>query len=89
MLLDYGTGVNELPGHKFRRTALQAACEQDTRPTKTNVIDFLLDRGADVIAEAGLHCGVTALQAAAITGDIKMVEFLISKGVDVNAMAFF
>lgn len=89
MLLDYGTDVNELPGHRFGRTALQAACERPIGPVKTALINFLLDRGANVNAEAGLRCGVTALQAAAITGDIKTVELLISKGADVNAMASF
>lgn len=89
MLLEYGTGVNEPPGDRFGRTTLQAACERSIGPDKTALINFLLDRGSDVNAEAGLLCGVTALQAAAITGDIKIVELLISKGADVNAMASF
>ncbi len=53
------------------------------------LVNFLLDHGADVNAEAGLRCGVTALQAAAIKGDLELVELLISRGADVNAMASF
>ncbi|KAK5652301.1 hypothetical protein OQA88_10649 [Cercophora sp. LCS_1] len=87
MLLEYGTDANELPGHRFGRTALQAACLRDPDPAKMDLVNYLLDRGADVNAEAGLCCGATALQAAAIKGDIRLVELLISKCADVNGMA--
>lgn len=48
------------------------------------VVNFLLQRHADVHAEAGFSYGVTALQAAAITGDLMVAKLLISNGADVN-----
>lgn len=49
------------------------------------LIDFLLDVGADIHALAGEVRGVTALQGAAIRGHMKIALKFLEAGADVNA----
>jgi ankyrin repeat protein len=45
----------------------------------------LLEKGADVNAPACEYFGVTALQAAAIQGYVRIAQMLITQGADVGA----
>ncbi|GAB1317713.1 hypothetical protein MFIFM68171_07923 [Madurella fahalii] len=89
MLLDHGADVNEAPGYKYGRTALQAAALLKPGPAKMTLIHLLLDRGANINADAAVQCGVTALQGAAVAGDLTLAELLIGRGADVNAWPSF
>ncbi|KAK5943024.1 hypothetical protein PMZ80_004029 [Knufia obscura] len=81
-LIHCGADVN-LAGVSFRRTALQAACENG----HLDIITILLNHHADVSAPAASDCGVTALQAAAIRGYMKICQILIGCGARVSAPA--
>jgi ankyrin repeat protein len=48
-----------------------------------HMVRFLLENGADVTLQGG-PCG-TALQAASLSGNVKVVRVLIHEGADVNA----
>ncbi|KAH6620968.1 ankyrin repeat-containing domain protein [Chaetomium sp. MPI-SDFR-AT-0129] len=85
ILLDHGADVNEAPGYYRGRTTLQAASLLPPGPTKTALIDFLLERNANINADASIHHGITALQGAAIAGDFVLAKLLITHGADVNA----
>jgi ankyrin repeat protein len=86
MLLDYGADVNEAAAEFFGRTALQAAALLRPGPKKMAIVNLLLERSADINADpAAEEGGVTALQAAAIAGDLMLAELFISHGADVNA----
>ncbi|KAK4457279.1 ankyrin repeat-containing domain protein [Cladorrhinum samala] len=79
------SSVNEPAAHNLGRTALQAAACKRPSPKKAAMVDLLLSRGADIHAKAGLISGITALQGAAIAGDLKLAERFLSLGADVNA----
>lgn len=64
-------------------TALQAAVATQN----ADLIQILLDSGADVNAPAGTVYRRTALQAAAEDRNTKILELLLSHGADVNAPA--
>jgi ankyrin repeat protein len=49
------------------------------------ITEILLRKGADVNAPAGVYCGRTALQAAAIHSDTTVLSILLRHGADVNA----
>lgn len=89
-LLSLGADVNAPPSKiidlgdgeaSFPRTAFQAAVETG----ETEMIELLLDAGADVHAAPGYDSGATALQLAAGNGYIGIVRRLIALGADVNA----
>ncbi|EDU43191.1 ankyrin repeat domain containing protein [Pyrenophora tritici-repentis Pt-1C-BFP] len=61
------------------RNALQAASERG----HTEIVKLLLDKGADVNAQGGLHGN--ALQAASERGHAEVVKLLLDNGADVNA----
>ncbi|KAH6664265.1 ankyrin repeat-containing domain protein, partial [Halenospora varia] len=83
--LKAGADVNEL-GHGPRaRTSLQAAAElQDT-----NLIQMLIENGANVNAPAGGYGGRTALQAICSlrSPNADLVKLLLENGANVNAPA--
>jgi hypothetical protein len=54
---------------------------------KREIVSLLLDRGAEVNAAPAWKFGLTALQAAALVGDLPLVKLLVSRGADVNAPA--
>ncbi|KAF8852310.1 ankyrin [Acephala macrosclerotiorum] len=87
MLLDRGADVNEAPGYRFGRTALQAATSSEN--LNMELVQFLLDKGAHVNAKPAVHGGITALQGAAISGDIMLAKLLLGKGAEVNAAPSF
>ncbi|KAJ1323080.1 ankyrin repeat domain-containing protein 50 [Microdochium nivale] len=71
------TGIDALGG--YYGNALQAASYARNK----NIVQLLLDAGADVNAQGG-ECG-NALQAASHTGDKDIVQLLLDAGADVNA----
>lgn len=75
-IIDLGDGEVLLP-----RTAFQAAVETG----EVEMIELLLDAGADIHAESGYNSGATALQLAAGNGYIGIARRLIALGADVNA----
>lgn len=83
MLLDRGADINEAPGYRFGRTALQAATSNEKPDME--LVQFLLENGAHVNAKPAVHGGITALQGAAISGDIMVAKLLLDKGAEVNA----
>ncbi|RAK85511.1 ankyrin [Aspergillus costaricaensis CBS 115574] len=73
--------VNRPASSQYRRTALQAAVEDGN----VQLVDMLLDAGADPNQCAAEFKGGTALQFAAIKGYIGIARKLLAKGADVNA----
>jgi ankyrin repeat protein len=49
-----------------------------------DLLKYLVDKGADVNAPAGVCGGITAIQGAAIAGNIPVIQFLLGKGAEVN-----
>jgi ankyrin repeat protein len=89
LLLEKGADVNALaenhvsaPAGNYYGTALQAAAARG----HDQIVQRLLEKGADVNAPAGDDYG-TALQAAAARGHDQIVQRLLEKGADVNAPA--
>jgi ankyrin repeat protein len=83
MLVDRGADINEAPGYRFGRTALQAATSREN--PEMELVQFLLEKGAHVNAKPAVYGGITALQGAAISGDIILAKLLLDKGAEVNA----
>ena len=81
VLLQRGARVNETTAHG--ETVLQIA----TRWSKINMIQTLIDAGANLNVPAGPRCGRTALQNATEMGSLEIVRLLLSQGADVNAPA--
>ncbi len=79
-LFSAGARVNAVHGKKGH-TALSAAVEQGDR----NLIQFLLDQGADVNG-AGLH-GETALMTAASLSRLELLQLLLEQGARIEAMS--
>ncbi|KAF4340615.1 hypothetical protein FBEOM_5461 [Fusarium beomiforme] len=78
-LLEAGAGVDFR--HPATATALQFACGLSVRDQrKSELIQILLMRGANINALPRENAGRTALQAAAESGDYYLLKFLLSKG---------
>ncbi|RAH53365.1 ankyrin [Aspergillus piperis CBS 112811] len=73
--------VNRPASSQYGRTALQDAVEEGN----VQIVDMLLDAGADPNQCAAEFWGGTALQFAAIKGYIGIARKLLVKGADVNA----
>lgn len=78
MLLDYGYDVNATGIRGITAILLALKGKHDE-----GVIKFLLDHGADVTAV--LNDSETTLHIAADYGNVKVVQLLLNKGVDINA----
>jgi ankyrin repeat protein len=78
LLLDRGVAINAVGK---RLSPLQAAASLKT----LDLVQYLLDRGADINTPACGHTGRTALQAACHSGNFDMVTFLLANKADVNA----
>ncbi|KAF9767898.1 hypothetical protein IL306_014867 [Fusarium sp. DS 682] len=95
LLVAYGAVINEAAGHEFGRTALQAAISghaihaDEGRVPNIELVEYLLEQGADINAAPAICGGITALQGAAIQGDITIARLLLLKGADVNASPAF
>jgi ankyrin repeat protein len=84
LLHEAGANLNDKAELGALRTPLQLAVEK----RHTEVIDYLLDNGADVNAAPCIRGGATAIQLAAIKGNVGLAERLISDyGADFNAPA--
>lgn len=64
------------------RTSLQFASEKGN----LNIINQLMEAGADINAPPVYYCGVTCLQAAISRGYIGIVRVLLHRGAKVNAL---
>ncbi|KAH8592686.1 ankyrin repeat-containing domain protein [Bisporella sp. PMI_857] len=84
LLLDYGVDVNA-PAYDYHvgGTALQIA----VRIGAINLIQFLLNAGANVNAPAGNSSKRTVLQEAVKANDVGLVRFLLENHADVNSPA--
>ncbi|CZS99185.1 uncharacterized protein RAG0_07635 [Rhynchosporium agropyri] len=72
---DSGADINICAALLRGRTSLQAAVES----RHTELIQFLIEEGADPDSPAGGYFGVTALQAAGYNGDKSCIIMLLSK----------
>ena len=79
LLLAKGALVNATNVAGFTIPPLEWAISSDN----TELVEFLLDHGAD--AKAKSDVGSTPLHTAADRGDLEIAEMLIAHGVDVNA----
>ncbi|KAI1648270.1 uncharacterized protein F4817DRAFT_334451 [Daldinia loculata] len=86
-LLDAGCDPNELVASYFIRSERSFNITPLIRAIKAgnkNLVQFLLDRGADVNKAATHGVKQTPLQAAAKCADLDMTELLLRNGADVN-----
>jgi ankyrin repeat protein len=90
LLLQNGAAVNCPARNSCGVTPLQAICglkaefPQD-REKKLRIINLLLDYGAHVNGAPAWNLGLSALQSAAMVGDVQVADLLRSRGADVNA----
>ncbi|KAM7187800.1 ankyrin, partial [Rhypophila sp. PSN 637] len=80
LLICYGACVN-LPATCIPRTPRQKAAEVGD----IDVVQFLIDRRADINARPAIEWGITAVQLAAMSGWAGIVDLLLRKGAHVNA----
>jgi len=80
VLLQYGVNLNT-SFDNLSHTPLQIAA----RDGNTEIVDLLLEHGADVNSPPAKHYGATALQFAAIEGLLGIAFLLLENGADVNA----
>ncbi|KAI1329331.1 ankyrin [Xylariaceae sp. FL0255] len=88
LLLSYGADINAPAFPLKGRTALQAACGNESGIKATlSLVEFLLDNGADVNAPGAKYHGMTALQFSISSGSMRMFCYLLDAGADVNIAA--
>lgn len=95
-ILKYGYKVNTVSSdsmHGYNETPLTAAIRAvapnqsfaaDVRPNRFDVVSLMLQFGADVTEPNGN--GETPLHVAAAKGDVAIVEELLKRGADINAV---
>ena len=76
-LLDSGANIDQ-KGQYYRYTPLQWAAWSG----HTDIVQLLIEKGADVNAESGYVFGHTPLHAAAYRGHVEIVEILLENGAD-------
>ncbi|RWA07075.1 hypothetical protein EKO27_g8041 [Xylaria grammica] len=93
-LIQAGADVNasdrhlyDLPSMDIRKRHLcnRSPIQTAVRWGKTDIIHYLVQAGANVNSPPARWRGATALQLAAINGDLGLARYLISKGAQVNA----
>lgn len=80
-------GPSHPPFGKEARCALAAAANVDLTDEHSRVLEYLLDKGADVnfqMPSAVADCGSNPLSEAVYYKNIPLMEFLIKHGADVN-----
>ena len=77
LLVSRGANVN---GGLFQPTI-----HAGIRSWSTEIVEFLIQHGADVNAKDEWGRGYTPLQRAALTGQTEMVKLLLAAGADINA----
>ncbi|KXH41208.1 hypothetical protein CSIM01_03414 [Colletotrichum simmondsii] len=82
-LLDAGEDVNMPYDTDTSRT--RSSLQQAVEDGSLEILEVLLEAGADVNAPAARRRGATALQLAAITGRLGIAKMLIDLGANVNA----
>jgi ankyrin repeat protein len=80
LLLQYGLDIEEVGNYGYRN-ALQFAVEEGN----LELIEFLLNSGANINAKAYAHRGATALQIAAMQGFLGIASLLWNRGANVDA----
>ncbi|KAI0531834.1 ankyrin repeat-containing domain protein [Xylaria digitata] len=84
LLVKAGADVNDYNREqRLGRSPLQLAAEQGN----LEMVDYLLNAGADINALPCSDGGGTALQLAAMKGYLGLVKYLLEHGADVNAPA--
>jgi hypothetical protein len=73
-----------VPEREATRDTLQAALALACKQGRDQVIEFLLDRGADL--RAGERTGQTALHWAVIGGQLSTIELLLARGAPLEAV---
>jgi len=79
-LLQHGANPNATTTN-CQHSALQIACREGS----LDLVELLIEYGADVNMPAAEEFGATALQFAAIGGYVGIAHLLLEKGADVNA----
>ncbi|KIW77137.1 hypothetical protein Z517_09583 [Fonsecaea pedrosoi CBS 271.37] len=93
LLLSKGADINQPARGRQGKTALQAACGWDVisvaeTKVKFNLVKFLIEHGANVNAPpSDGDYGQTALQAAAVLGDLEIVILLLKNQARVNTLS--
>ncbi|KAH0829720.1 hypothetical protein FOPE_10098 [Fonsecaea pedrosoi] len=93
LLLSKGADINQPARGLLGTTALQAACSWDAisvaeTKVKFNLVKFLIEHGANVNAPpSDDYFGQTALQAAAVLGDLEIVILLLTHQARVNTLS--
>lgn len=90
LLLENGADINQSAFNDRGVTALQAACQIEERPgergTRLSMVKFLLELGADADSPPAKKNGFSALQFAAIYGDLEVVLILLHRGASPNIL---
>jgi ankyrin repeat protein len=81
LLLKYGADPNVI-GHKSKDTPLQNAAREGHK----EMVELLLEHGAEINAAPARRHGATALQFAAMKGYLGIAHLLLESGADVNAL---
>ncbi|KAF7549364.1 hypothetical protein G7Z17_g6446 [Cylindrodendrum hubeiense] len=85
LLLDNQAEINAPASPSFGRTALQAASSDEL--SNPDLVKLLLENGAIADDEPANEGGITALQGAAIRGELRIARMLLDHGAKVNAPA--